>query len=68
MSGIPSCVQVNEGETYELVISNTSGLLRHRLGDVVKVVGRYNNMPEVNASILCLSFFGYSRTPPQMPS
>lgn len=34
-------------ERYEIVITNYSGLYRYRMGDVIKVVGFYNNCPEV---------------------
>uniref|UniRef100_A0A8C7YC91 GH3 domain containing n=1 Tax=Oryzias sinensis TaxID=183150 RepID=A0A8C7YC91_9TELE len=39
--------QVKQGESYELVITNASGLYRYRMGDVVKVVGFYNQCPMV---------------------
>jgi GH3 auxin-responsive promoter len=35
------------GKKYEIVITNYAGLYRYRMGDVVKVVGFYNNCPEV---------------------
>jgi len=35
------------GKKYEIVITNYAGLYRYRMGDVVKVVGYYNNCPEV---------------------
>lgn len=35
------------GQSYEIVITTYAGLYRYRLGDVVKVVGFYNNSPEV---------------------
>ncbi|MDV4151112.1 GH3 auxin-responsive promoter family protein [Clostridium sp. AL.422] len=35
------------GKSYELVITTYSGLYRYRLGDVIKVVGFYNNSPEI---------------------
>lgn len=35
------------GQSYEIVITTYSGFYRYRLGDVVKVVGFYNNSPEV---------------------
>ncbi|KAH9489794.1 hypothetical protein Btru_036562 [Bulinus truncatus] len=37
--------EVKEGSTYELVITNPSCLYRYRFGDVVKVVGFYNQCP-----------------------
>ncbi|XP_076032926.1 uncharacterized protein LOC143020396 isoform X2 [Oratosquilla oratoria] len=39
--------QVKEGETYELVVSNNSGLYRYRIGDVVKVESFYNTIPVI---------------------
>ena len=33
------------GESYEIVITNYSGLYRYRLGDVIKVVGYYYESP-----------------------
>jgi hypothetical protein len=39
--------EVKIGETYEIVVTNYAGLYRYRIGDVVKVVGFYNNSPEV---------------------
>lgn len=35
------------GESYEIVITNYTGLYRYRLGDVVRVCGYYNNSPEI---------------------
>ncbi|CAL8309124.1 unnamed protein product [Boreogadus saida] len=37
--------EVEEGQSYELVVTNASGLYRYRLGDVVKVVGFHNQCP-----------------------
>lgn len=39
--------QVEVDRTYELVITNASGLYRYRFGDVVKVVGFHNTCPVV---------------------
>lgn len=39
--------EVKEGDSYELVITNASGLFRYRIGDVVKVVGFHNQCPIV---------------------
>ncbi|KAM9426505.1 GH3 domain-containing protein [Pholidichthys leucotaenia] len=39
--------EVKEGENYELVVTNASGLFRYRLGDIVKVVGFHNQCPVV---------------------
>lgn len=35
------------GEKYEVLLTNYSGLYRYRLGDVIRVVGYYNNSPEI---------------------
>ena len=37
--------EIKLGGIYEIVITNYAGLYRYRLGDVVKVVGFYNNTP-----------------------
>ncbi|KAM9817187.1 GH3 domain-containing protein [Neosynchiropus ocellatus] len=39
--------EVEEGGSYELVVTNASGLFRYRIGDVVKVVGFHNQCPIV---------------------
>ncbi|XP_038135016.1 GH3 domain-containing protein isoform X2 [Cyprinodon tularosa] len=39
--------EVKEGESYELVITNASGLFRYRIGDIVKVTGFHNHCPIV---------------------
>ncbi|XP_035467826.1 GH3 domain-containing protein [Scophthalmus maximus] len=39
--------EVEEGQNYELVITNASGLFRYRVGDIVKVVGFHNQCPIV---------------------
>ena len=39
--------EVKIGEKYEIVVTNYAGLYRYRIGDVIKVVGFYNNCPEV---------------------
>ncbi|XP_029934325.1 GH3 domain-containing protein isoform X2 [Myripristis murdjan] len=39
--------EVEEGQNYELVITNASGLFRYRIGDIVKVVGFHNQCPVV---------------------
>ncbi|MBX2802043.1 MAG: GH3 auxin-responsive promoter family protein [Myxococcales bacterium] len=36
---------VQEGASYELVVTNYAGLYRYRLGDVVRVVGRHGQAP-----------------------
>lgn len=46
--------EINEieiNQEYEIVISHLGGLLRYRMGDRVRVVGRYNDLP-------CLKFLG----------
>lgn len=37
--------EVKEGQNYELVVTNASGLYRYRIGDIVKVVGFHNQCP-----------------------
>ncbi|KAM6898767.1 GH3 domain-containing protein isoform 1-T1 [Lycodopsis pacificus] len=39
--------EVKEGQNYELVVTNASGLFRYRIGDIVKVVGFHNQCPIV---------------------
>ncbi|KAG9457777.1 hypothetical protein H6P81_002285 [Aristolochia fimbriata] len=39
--------QVRVGELYEVVVTNYSGLYRYRMGDIVKVSGFYNSMPDL---------------------
>jgi len=39
--------ELKVGEKYEIVVTNYAGLYRYRVGDVIKVVGFYNNCPEV---------------------
>ena len=44
----PSTLLVHElkiGESYEIVLTNMSGLYRYRPGDVIKVVDYYNQSP-----------------------
>ena len=46
----PKTYLINELEVdkiYEIVITNYAGLYRYRIGDVIKVVGYYNNSPEI---------------------
>jgi hypothetical protein len=38
------------GESYEVVVTNFSGLYRYRMGDIVKVVGHYDEAPILNFS------------------
>ncbi|GFP75052.1 GH3 auxin-responsive promoter family protein [Clostridium fungisolvens] len=35
------------GKKYEVIVTNYQGLYRYRIGDVIKVVGFYNNCPEI---------------------
>lgn len=35
------------GDKYEIVVTNFSGLYRYKMGDVIKVVGFFNDSPEV---------------------
>ncbi|XP_032822590.1 GH3 domain-containing protein [Petromyzon marinus] len=39
--------EVQEGQVYELVLTNGSGLYRYRFGDVIQVVGFHNRCPIV---------------------
>ncbi len=39
--------ELKEGEKYEILMTNCMGLYRYRLGDVVRVVGKYNNTPTI---------------------
>lgn len=39
--------EVEEGKEYELVITNQSGFYRYRMGDVIRVIGFYNESPMV---------------------
>lgn len=42
-----SIAEVEEGGEYEVVLTNFAGLWRYRLGDLVRVVGRYGEAPVV---------------------
>lgn len=39
--------KLEEGKTYELIITNLSGFWRYRMSDAVKVTGFYNKTPKV---------------------
>ena len=39
--------QVEQGKEYELVVTNQSGFYRYRMGDVIRVIGFYNESPMV---------------------
>ncbi|GKX67349.1 GH3 auxin-responsive promoter family protein [Inconstantimicrobium mannanitabidum] len=39
--------ELKVGEKYEIVVTNYAGLYRYKIGDVIKVVGFYNNCPEI---------------------
>ena len=39
--------QLEEGQNYELVITNLSGFYRYKMKDVIRVVGKYNNTPTI---------------------
>lgn len=39
--------ELEEGKSYELVLTNVSGLYRYRLEDVVKVTGFWHGLPQV---------------------
>ena len=38
------------GESYEVVVTNFSGFYRYRMGDIIRVVGRYYETPILNFS------------------
>ena len=42
--------KIKQGEEYEMIVTNFSGLYRYRLYDVVKVTGMHNNTPMVEFS------------------
>jgi hypothetical protein len=47
-SANPSTLELTElvdGESYEMVITSFDGLYRYRLGDIIKVVGHYGELP-----------------------
>lgn len=39
--------EVEVGKTYEIIVTNFSGLYRYRILDIVKVTGMYNNSPKI---------------------
>lgn len=39
--------EIEIGKEYELVITNQSGLYRYRMGDIIRVTGRYKNTPSI---------------------
>ncbi|MBR3316780.1 MAG: GH3 auxin-responsive promoter family protein [Atopobiaceae bacterium] len=39
--------ELQEGKDYELVITNQSGFYRYRMGDVIRVIGFYNESPMI---------------------
>ena len=39
--------ELEQGKSYELVITNQSGFYRYRMGDVIKVMGFYNESPMI---------------------
>ncbi|KAM3204026.1 hypothetical protein P3L10_027435 [Capsicum annuum] len=43
-------VDVKIGQEYELVVTTYSGLYRYRVGDVLRVAGYKNNVPQFNFS------------------
>jgi hypothetical protein len=49
----PETVDLNSleiGESYEVVVTNLSGFYRYRMGDIVKIAGRYLEAPILNFS------------------
>ena len=47
MDNILTLDQLKEGEDYELIITNLSGFYRYKMQDVIRVTGKYNNMPTI---------------------
>ena len=45
----PTCTlsEVEKGKSYEIVITNQSGLYRYRIGDIIKVVGFKEKTPRI---------------------
>ncbi|XVE80119.1 hypothetical protein DITRI_Ditri14bG0113600 [Diplodiscus trichospermus] len=39
-------VSVKPGQCYELIVTTSTGLYRYRVGDILRVVGFYNNTPQ----------------------
>ncbi|MBQ7677451.1 MAG: GH3 auxin-responsive promoter family protein, partial [Lachnospiraceae bacterium] len=39
--------ELEQGKSYELVVTNQSGFYRYRMGDVIKVLGFYNESPMI---------------------
>ncbi|KAL3815114.1 hypothetical protein ACJIZ3_016382 [Penstemon smallii] len=39
--------EVENGEEYEIIVTNFAGLYRYRLGDIVKIKGFHNSTPEL---------------------
>ena len=37
--------ELEEGKEYEIIITNQCGFYRYKIKDVIRVVGRYNNLP-----------------------
>ena len=37
--------QLKKGESYEVVMTHSSGFYRYRMGDIIKVVDHYNQLP-----------------------
>ncbi|KAI4311450.1 hypothetical protein MLD38_036345 [Melastoma candidum] len=47
ISRLVGLTEVEDGEEYEIIVTNFAGLYRYRLGDVVKVVGFHNATPKL---------------------
>lgn len=47
LSQIVTIDGLEQGREYELIITNVSGFYRYRMGDAVRVVGRYHNTPTI---------------------
>lgn len=39
--------EIEEGQEYEIIVTNHSGLYRYRMEDVVKVTGKYDKTPKI---------------------
>ncbi|GKU96299.1 hypothetical protein SLEP1_g9548 [Rubroshorea leprosula] len=44
---IVELVDVKVGQCYEVVTTTNAGLYRYRVGDILKIIGFYNNAPQV---------------------
>ncbi|MBR6522560.1 MAG: GH3 auxin-responsive promoter family protein [Oscillospiraceae bacterium] len=49
-SQIVTLDKVEEGKEYELIVTNTSGLCRYRMKDIVRIAGKFKNTPTLTYS------------------